>query len=195
MAIDQNKLLGILEELTTIARNGQTFAENAYDKNRYNELLGKLSQLNGEIFDIEDGRELFPVSTDGLYITPKIGVNGIVLNKNQEVLLERRRDDKTWGLPGGWCEVGLSAEENLIKELKEETGFHVEVKDFIKMVSRMPSHKFPYTSYHALYKVNVLSGELTCSHESLEVAWLDPKSVTNWHYDHGEWVDYYLNNQ
>ena len=37
----------------------------------------------------------------------------------------------TWSLPGGWCDVDISVEENTIKEVKEESGLDVTVKRVI----------------------------------------------------------------
>ena len=188
MEIDLDKLLKLLEELKSIATNGKTFAESKYDIERYEQLGKKLNELNKDVFKIEEGLELFPVENNGLYHTPQIGVNGLLLNDMGEVLLEKRKDDNCWGLPGGWCEVGKSVEENLVKEIKEETGFDVEIERLIKLVSRMPTLKYPYTSYHAFFQVNIISGGLTCSHESHEVKWWDPQKVEDWHVDHGDWV-------
>ena len=33
-------------------------------------------------------------------------------------------DDK-WSLPGGFCDIGLSPSENIVKEIKEESGYDV----------------------------------------------------------------------
>ena len=34
----------------------------------------------------------------------------------------------TWALPGGWVDVTVSVEENMIKEVKGEAGLDIKVK-------------------------------------------------------------------
>jgi 8-oxo-dGTP pyrophosphatase MutT (NUDIX family) len=48
----------------------------------------------------------------------------IIVNKNEEILLQHRRDGG-WGLPGGLMELGESFEETAIREVKEETGLDI----------------------------------------------------------------------
>lgn len=65
-----------------------------------------------------------------------------IVNENNEVLLQKRGDCNKWGLPGGALELGESAEEALIREVKEETGLDVRVEKLLGV----------YTKY--LYKYN-----------------------------------------
>lgn len=46
----------------------------------------------------------------------------LVFDDQQRVLLQRRSDDATWGIPGGALEPGERLEETARRELKEETG-------------------------------------------------------------------------
>lgn len=46
----------------------------------------------------------------------------LVQNAADEVLLQRRGDDGTWGIPGGALELGESLEDAARRELTEETG-------------------------------------------------------------------------
>lgn len=66
------------------------------------------------------------------YIRSKVGHDKIILNfvggilsNQQKILLQKRADKQTWGLPGGAIELGESAYEALIREFQEETGIAV----------------------------------------------------------------------
>lgn len=54
-----------------------------------------------------------------------------VLNERDEILLQKRSDAVAWGLPGGAIELGESAEQAVLREVKEETGLQVKVDDFL----------------------------------------------------------------
>ena len=58
-----------------------------------------------------------------------IGVTGVILNKNNEVLLCKHtyRGKGTWSLPGGYIKGREHPREGLVRELEEETGFIVRI--------------------------------------------------------------------
>ena len=59
------------------------------------------------------------------------GTRIVLENPANEILLERRTDFGLWGLPGGAAEADASAQETIIREVKEETGLTVyNVKSF-----------------------------------------------------------------
>ncbi len=62
------------------------------------------------------------------YINPK-GCNAIILkNKNNEILLVKRKDDPQKGfydLPGGFIDLNETIEESMHREIKEELGIEI----------------------------------------------------------------------
>ena len=52
---------------------------------------------------------------------------GVLLLKEKEVLLQRRRDNGLWGIPGGSLEPGESLEEAARREVWEEVGLSIEI--------------------------------------------------------------------
>ena len=58
------------------------------------------------------------------YPTPKIDVRALIMQEGQ-VLLIQEKSDKKWSLPGGWCDIGLTPSENLVKEVKEQAGIEL----------------------------------------------------------------------
>lgn len=55
----------------------------------------------------------------------------IVVNEKQECLLQLRGDDHYWGLPGGIMELNETPKETAIREVFEETGYHIEITDYV----------------------------------------------------------------
>jgi len=58
-----------------------------------------------------------------------IGVDALIVNENQEVLLFKHsyRKDIPWGLPGGWLKKGENPVEAVEREIQEESGFRVRI--------------------------------------------------------------------
>ena len=56
-------------------------------------------------------------------ITP--GIRAIVQDEKGRVLLVRRKDNNSWGMPAGSIELGESVFDCLRREVKEETGLSV----------------------------------------------------------------------
>jgi ADP-ribose pyrophosphatase YjhB (NUDIX family) len=51
-----------------------------------------------------------------------VGANVILLDSHHRLLLQLRKDNNCWGLPGGALELGETLEESAKRELFEETG-------------------------------------------------------------------------
>lgn len=58
------------------------------------------------------------------------------------VLLQRRGDDGTWGIPGGAIELDESAEDATVRELFEETGLDVRVTSLVGVYTKY-RHTYP----------------------------------------------------
>lgn len=184
-------IFSILEQLRNSTQTGKNYAKNIHNKDRFQDILDKIEKLYTYIPHFGD--ICLPVLSSIGYITPKVGVNAIIENEKGEILLEKRMDDKSWCIVGGWCETGLSPEENIIKEVKEETGFDARINRIISIFSRIANEKYPYSSYHIVYSCSIIGGQLEKSHESEDVAFLAFDEVHNWHYDHKSWIEFYLN--
>ncbi len=64
----------------------------------------------------------------------KILLNGtaaLIRNDRGRVLLQRRSDNGLWGFPGGAQELGESAMDALVREVREEVGLDVAPKRLI----------------------------------------------------------------
>ena len=65
------------------------------------------------------------------YVTPKVAVAAIVGNDDEQILLVQRADSGVWLYPTGWADIGYSASEVAVKEVREETGIEIEVMRMI----------------------------------------------------------------
>lgn len=62
--------------------------------------------------------------------------NACIINKKNEILLQRRSEENAWGLPGGALELGESAEEALRREIKEETGLEIKIEKLLGVYTK-----------------------------------------------------------
>ncbi len=72
-----------------------------------------------------------------------VGVNAVIFDENRHVLLQRRTDDATWGLPGGILELEESLVDALKRETKEETGLDIDVLRLTGLYSQQQIHTYP----------------------------------------------------
>ncbi|WP_088012773.1 NUDIX hydrolase [Gottfriedia acidiceleris] len=82
------------------------------------------------------------------------GANVILLDSQKRVLLQLRKDNNTWGLPGGSLELGENLEEVAKRELKEETGITALNLKFFNIFS---GKEFYYKYPHGDEVYNVIS--------------------------------------
>ncbi len=177
--------LDLLDELRSIAQIGLNFSKNHYDRQNYERLLQLAANHYSDITGLESDAIVERFKSELGYITPKIGVNGILFNDKGEILLEHRSDDLLWGIPGGWVDVGEGPETALKREFIEEANLVVEPVDIIKFYTRLPGDfAQPHTSVHILYHCKYVSGVIKKSYESLEMDFKDHRLIKNWHKDH-----------
>jgi len=183
-------ILLLLDEVRSIAQLGLCYTKDMYDRQRYEKLLDLASFEYSEISDIYKNIILERFKSELGYITPKVGANGVVISEDGKILLERRADDKLWGIPGGWAEIGESPQESVKREIYEETGLNVEVKDIIDIFTRRPGdYGQPHTSYHILFYCKLIDGSQKISCESLEIGFYDFRQISGWHRDHFEMIE------
>jgi ADP-ribose pyrophosphatase YjhB (NUDIX family) len=107
--------------LEAIARSGLTYAENPFDRARF-EAVREIAAAMAASLTGEAPSELAARFAEEYgYATPKVDVRGVVL-KDGLLLLVREFGDDRWTLPGGWADVGESPRQAVEKEVLEEAG-------------------------------------------------------------------------
>lgn len=105
------------------------------------------------------------------YLNPPLAAT-IILPREGRVLLGRRTIDPRrgyWTLPGGYVELGESAEEAVAREAAEEIGIEVRVERLLGLHSGAPS-----AVAVALYLGTIVRGEPEPLHEVDRVGFYDP---------------------
>jgi mutator protein MutT len=83
-----------------------------------------------------------------------VGACTILLNKNNQILLQLRKDNNCWGLAGGSLEMGETLEQVAKRELFEETGLIVKKLELFNVFS---GDKFYYKYPHGDEVYNVVT--------------------------------------
>ena len=109
-----------------------------------------------------------------------LGVDIIIRNEKDEILLVKRADDASWGMPGGWVEKNETPDEAVKRELQEETGLSVISPVLADVCVRQTG------SVHLTYVTSNVSGSLHGSNESTDVQYIPKSNVKKWHADHEE---------
>lgn len=94
------------------------------------------------------------------YVTPKVAVGAVVGNERGELLLVQRADSGAWLYPTGWADVGYSAVEVAVKEVREETGIEVEP---VRLVMVLDGLRLGFTRvplYSLVFHCRKVGGEL-----------------------------------
>ena len=106
------------------------------------------------------------------YVTPKVAIGAVVGDSNGRLLLIQRADSGLWLYPTGWADVGYSASEVAVKEVKEETGIDVEPVRIIAVLDgfRLGITRIPL--YSLVFQCKPLGGSLSPHPlECLDVGW------------------------
>ncbi|KYH26975.1 ADP-ribose pyrophosphatase [Halalkalicoccus paucihalophilus] len=176
--------LALFEELRVMAKNGLVDADNPYDRERYERLLELASMGYGEVLERPPAEVHDRLADELGYVTPKTGAKAVVTDDEGRLLVMKRVDDRRWCLPSGYTEPGESPEETAIRETREETGLDVRVADLVGVYYRPPGRYGPHDFVGIAYRCERGGGDLSLSHEGLDLAYRPVEAITDWHADH-----------
>jgi ADP-ribose pyrophosphatase YjhB (NUDIX family) len=87
----------------------------------------------------------------------RLSVSAVVRSRpgSREILLMRRSDNGCWGLPGGYMEPGESVAGAAAREVREETGWRVEVGRLVGVYSDPARQVIEYPDRRRVQAVNL----------------------------------------
>lgn len=181
-------LCDVLDQVRGIALEGQKYAKDPYDIDRYKKLIDIVSTNYSQMFSVEKSvlEEIFKEAIGST--TPKVGADAAVLSSDGYLLVLKRSDDNSWCLPCGWVDIGESPASAAVREVKEETGLDVEKECYISV-----SQKGPSLASHVIHQVNLITlmhpiardSEIVISHEHTDYKWISSvDAIDDWHLGH-----------
>lgn len=185
------------ETLAGIARTGLGFTQNLYERERYEEVLHVAADIKAAADDalevrreqdhfVQEWMESIGEGVPG-YVTPKVAIGAIVGNDDGEILLVKRPDSGVWLYPTGWADVGYSASEVVVKEVREETGIECEPTQLLGVVDGQRMGFSRFGMYMLLFHCRATGGSLQ-GHplETAGIGWFgrdslpEPTAGANW---------------
>jgi ADP-ribose pyrophosphatase YjhB (NUDIX family) len=193
------------QRLQAIAQTGLTYCRDPFDKERYEavrEIAAEIMARGAGMSESSVVLDLFRGDTG--YATPKVDVRAAVFDHGR-LLLVREREDGGWTLPGGWADIGSSASENVVREVREESGYEAEVVKLAAVYDRnRHGHPpIPWYTYKLFFVCRLTGGAAAASQETdgadfFEENDLPPLSLTRVtaeqighmfeHWRHPEWA-------
>jgi ADP-ribose pyrophosphatase YjhB (NUDIX family) len=200
-SISQKTLLRWAEALAGIAKTGIGFTESQFERERYEEVL----RVAGDIKVAADEGTQGVADADGYvnewmrdvgrgvpgYATPKVAVGAAVANEKGELLLIQRADSGLWLYPTGWCDVGYSAPEVVVKEVLEETGFEVEPVRLIGVLDGMRLGASRIPLYSLLFLCRAVGGSMKLHPlECTDAGWFTRENLPSPTLGAERWADF-----
>lgn len=154
-------------ELQSLAQAGIFYGKDVFEKERYERIREIAAEMISYKTDISMDKVKNLFCNEIGYQTPKIDCRAAVFQNNKILLVQEKNG--TWSLPGGWVDVNVSVKENVIKEVKEESGLDV-MADMVIAVQDREKHNLPVYAYKVckIYVLcSVIGGEFKSNIETI----------------------------
>lgn len=122
------------------------------------------------------------------FLNPSSSTAAFILNERGELLVERRRQEPgrgTLDLPGGFCDIGETLEEGLLREVKEETGLEgLEAPQYLFSVPNIYRYSgFNVPTLDAFYLIHVTGEpETVAGDDASELMWIALADIHTEHF-------------
>lgn len=138
-------------------------------------LIEKMKTVRTDFFYCEDAPEANSIK-------PAAAV--AILNSKRELLMLHRKDNKKWTMPGGTLEFGESMVDCALREVKEESGLNIEIKDIIGTYTD-PNVRVAYSDgevrqeFTIVYYGETKDFDVRLDEESSQFIWVPLDEVNN----------------
>lgn len=176
-------LAASLVAIAALAKTGLAFSDSLYERERYEEILRMVARAE-DLGVADPASRMDPSFFEGLgrgvsgYVTPKCAVGAVVLDDRRRMLLVRRADSGAWLYPTGWADVGYSAAEVVVKEVREETG--IECRP-VRLLALLDGLRLGFTRipmYTSIFLCDAIGGELVRHPlETSDIGWFTPSEA------------------
>jgi 8-oxo-dGTP diphosphatase len=107
---------------------------------------------------------------------PLVGAGAVIVDRGRVLLALRGNAPlkNRWSLPGGMVELGETVREAAAREVREETGLHVEVGQLLGVFDRVIRDHAGRIQYHYVlvdFLCRIASGELNAAGDAVDVRW------------------------
>ncbi|NHN84087.1 NUDIX domain-containing protein [Acetobacter musti] len=167
-------------EMQAIAQTGLAFTQDQYDRERYIALRDLSARIFATYTDISAERIAALFAGETGYATPKTDVRAAVFDMEDRLLMVRETaDHNRWTLPGGWADTNVTAAENAVKEVAEESGYQVTVTKLAALWdrTRQAHPNGVFSCYKLFFLCDLTGGAPATSIETSEVGWFAESDI------------------
>jgi len=175
------KWLEWAKKLQAIAQNGLTYSKTVFDTERYESVRRISAEILAEAAGLPTAQFMQLYEREEGYATPKVDVRGAVFHPDSgAILLVKERMDGLWTIPGGWADPGASPAENVVREVREESGFETRPVKLLAVYDRSKHPHYPLFPFH-VYKMfflcEIVGGEATANEEISQIDFFPPDAL------------------
>ena len=153
-----------LQRMIALTDTGLTFTKDPFDRERYEDLRGLLSEMLNQASDLDSEEVAEVLKPTSAYATPLMDVRAWIV-EDEKICLIRGQGENDWALPGGFGEVVYSPTENILKEIEEETGFEAKVERLLAVfdTNRFQLQSKQYAKF--VFECKLLDGQFQKNQE------------------------------
>jgi ADP-ribose pyrophosphatase YjhB (NUDIX family) len=113
---------------------------------------------------------------------PIISAGGVIIIDGKILIIKRKNEPESgkWTIPGGVINIGEKIKDGLKREIFEETGLNVDIRNLLDIVEKIIEDNQGGIKYHyviADYLCEYVSGDIKASSDALEVKLISPDDI------------------
>ncbi len=167
----QKRWLELAIELQALSQAGLEYSRDRFDLERFERIREISAEMVSLKTDLTPEKVYDLFCNESGYQTPKVDTRAAIIQDGKILLVQE--SNKTWSLPGGWCDVDQSVMENTIKEAREEAGLDITVDRLAAVLDRK-KHNLPVYAYNVckfFFLCTAVGGEFAKNSETIDSGW------------------------